>query len=147
MKKNLTFRFFFGILALCFLSINTSTAQQCFPAGPLTVSGVADANVGLTYSFAGVPVGTVIQLVTAQPDDVFNIELCGTNAAGWADGDHDSSLHILDANSAAANYLLNIEDGCTNGAGPNFWGPDNGVWGATAVGIYYRMECCWNSQL
>lgn len=146
MKKNLTFKFFIGIVALCLLSINTGTAQQCFPAGPVTVSGVADANVNTTYSFTGVPVGTVIELVTAQPDDVFNIDLCATNAAGWLDGDHDSSLHILDANSATANYLQGIEDGCTGfAAGQNGWGPDTGVWGATAMGTYYLYITEWDA--
>ena len=145
MNKNLTIRFFFGILALCLLSINTSTAQ-CLPAGPVAVSGVADANAGLTYSFTGVPVGTVIQLVTAQADDVFNIELCATNATGWLDGDHDSSLHILDANSATANYLQGIEDGCTGfAAGEQGWGPDVGVWGATAIGTYYLYITEWDA--
>jgi hypothetical protein len=146
MKNNLTIRFSFGILALCLFFINTSIAQPCLPAGPVAVSGIADANAGLTYSFTSVPVGTVIQLVTAQPDDVFNIELCGTNTAGWLDGDHDSSLHILDANSATANYLQGIEDGCTNFAvGEQGWGPDVGVWGATAIGTYYLYITEWNA--
>lgn len=142
MKKNFTY--LVG-LAICLFSFTNLQAQECFPAGPVAVSGTADANMGSSFSFTDVPVGTVIELITANANDVFTIELCGTNADGWADGDHDSSCHILDANDATANYLLNIEDGCTNGAGPNFWGPDTGSWGATAMGTTYLYITEWNA--
>ena len=136
MNKNLTLITFLGTMALSLFSFNIAQAQ-CIPAAPVVVSGVANANFSLTNSFTAVPSGTVIELVTANPDDVFSIDLCGTNAAGWADSDHDSYVTILDANSAAAVSLGTIDDGCTTGAGPNFWGPSVGAWGATAMGTYY----------
>lgn len=144
MKRNLTFTYLMGI-ALCFISFTTLQAQECLPTAALTVSGVADANASLTYSFTDVPVGTVIELVTSAADNVFNIELCGTNADGWADGDHDSSCHIISSNDGAATYIQNIEDGCTNGAGPDFWGPDNGSFGVTAMGTTYLYITEWNA--
>ncbi len=144
MKKNLTLSSLLGLFMLFSISAFAQN-NPCTMATTVPVTATADANLSLSHSFTGVPVGTVIELITANPDDVFNIELCSTNADGWADGDHDSSLHILDGNGPTANHLLNIEDGCTNGAGPNFWGPDNGSWGATAMGTYYLYITEWNA--
>ena len=144
MKKNLTFTYLMGI-ALCFISFTNLQAQDCVPAAAVAVSGTADAATASSFSFTDVPVGTVIELIAANADDVFTIELCGTNADGWADSDHDSSCNIIDTNAAGATHLATIEDGCTNGAGPNFWGPDNGSWGASAVGSTFLYITEWNA--
>ncbi len=145
MIKNITFTTLFWIIAFLLISY-TATAQTCTMPATVPVSATADANVGLTYSFTDIPVGTVIELITASPDDIFNIDMCATNADGWLDGDHDSSLTILDANGPTANALINIEDGCSNfAAGGNGWGPDTGSWGATAMGTYYLYITEWNA--
>ncbi len=146
MNKNFTNLSFIAIIVFSLLSITNLKAQECWPATPATVVGTADANVSLTHTFSDVPVGSVIEIITAGPDDVFNVSWCATNASGWMDGDHDCSTHILDANGPAANYLANIEDGCPDFApGQEGWGPDIGAWGASAMGTYYIYITEWNA--
>ncbi len=142
MKNNLTM--FFILCCLAFVGSYQSASAQCIPTGASTVFGTADANTGSTFSFTGVPTGNVITLVATGPNDVFTFDLCANAADGWADGTADSNLSVLDANSGTANALANLDDGCTNGAGPEFWGPSFGAWSPTTAGTYYLYLTEWN---
>ncbi len=143
MNKNLTYLSILLAIGLCALPWNKAEAQ-CIPAAPATVAGVADVNVNNTFSFPNVPTGQVIELVANSAADAFTFELCNNSAAGWADGTDDTNITILDANAATATALTNIDDGCTNGAGPNFWGPTNGIFTPPGAGTYYAYLAEWD---
>ncbi len=137
------------LFMLCIFSTNThlfsqSTSNACIPSAPAIVNGVADFSASGSFSFPDVPTGQVIELIITEGNVNVFIEICSTIPDGWEDGQFDSNLAVLDGNGPTANALQVIDDGCTNGAGPNFWGPSTGTFPATTVGTYYLYLSEWN---
>ncbi len=149
MNKSLTFLSLLLTVCFAFFSVSHVNAGDCVPAGPLPqpVSGTADANMGSSFSFTGVPTGNVVVLISSGPDDIFTFDMCSNAPDGWTDGTADTNINIIDINGAGATALTganDLDDGCTNGAGPNFWGPSYGVWSPGAAGTYYLYLTEWN---
>jgi hypothetical protein len=133
----------YSALLLFMLFLQTAWTQ-CIPANTRPVFGTTSAASG-TVTFTNVPTGNVIQVNVPAANTQYYIDMCGTNpGSNVPDGTNDGHLTVLDANSATANALLALEDGCTNVV-PNGWGPPVGNWTAPAAGTYFLYLTEWNA--